>query len=275
VSVNFRLVLPGSAQLDGLAQVPLIRYVNETMWIFTIVQAAHLLFLAILGGAVFALNLRLMGVTLQSVPVKVVERATRPWLIAGIVGTTVTGIAMGVTEIKTILPSAAFFVKMIALLAAILFSVAISRAVSRGTDALTAPSRGLAVASLVLWAVSLVLFASTANLGPGALLVALTGFGLFVALSRRHRRSYVAGLVVILGGGLIVVQILPAGGAAELGPWLNLIPITGALILAAIIAVLERRSEPEHALQPAKLAAFASTLAWVTVAAAGRWIGFS
>lgn len=275
MSVNFRNAVPGSAHLESLAQIPLIRHVNETMWIFTIVQAAHLLFLAILGGAVFALNLRLMDVALQSVPVKAVERATRPWLVAGIVGATVTGIAMGVTEVKTILPSAAFFVKMIALLAAILFSVAISRAVSRAADTPAAPPRGLAVAALALWAVSLILFAGTANLGPGALLVALTGFGLFVALSRRHRRSYVAGLAVILGGGLILVQILPEGGGAELGAWLNLVPIAGALVLAAVIALLEQRSGREHSLQPAKLAAFASTLAWVTVAAAGRWIGFS
>lgn len=275
MSLNLRETLPGAAQLETIAQAPLIRFVNETVWIFTLVQAAHLLFLAILGGAVFALNLRLMGAALQSVPAKAVERATRPWLIVGVIGTTLTGIGMSVSELKTVLPSAAFFVKMLALIAAILFSVAVSRAARRETEAPANLPRGLALAALVLWVISLALFAATANLGPGALLVALTGFGLFIALSRRHRWSYVVGLVVILGGGLTVVQLLPEDAAGGLGAWLNLVPIGAALALAGVVGVLEHRAGDGLALPPAKLAAFASTLAWVTVAAAGRWIGFS
>lgn len=276
MSVSFRETLPAVGHIEAISQVPAIRFVNETAWIFTAVQTAHLLSLAILGGAVFALNLRLMGGALQGVPAKTVERITRPWLIAGIVGATLTGLGMGISEVKTLLPSAAFFVKMVALVAAILFSVAVSRAVSRADDGSAAVSRGLAVAALALWAVSLILFATTANLGPGALLVALSGFGLFAVISRRHRRSYLIGVAIILGGGLIGVQLLPEGTVDEtVASWVNLVPVFAALVLATVVGRLEYRSVGAPALSSTKLAAFASTLAWVTVAAAGRWIGFS
>lgn len=275
MSLNFQDTVPGAAILDGLSQVAVVRYVNETVWIFAIVETAHLLFLAVLGGAVFALNLRLMGVALQSVPARTVERYTRPWLYLGIAGAVVTGLAMGVSEIKTLLPNAAFFVKMVALIAAILFSVAVSRSVRRDEDDQPVASpRLMAAAALALWTLSLVLFATTANLGPGALLVALAGFGLSVVLSRRHRKGYVAGLVVILGGGLAAVQLLPSGDA-PVSPWLNVAPLAAALAFAGVVGRLESRSATAPSLPPAKLAAFASTLAWVTVAAAGRWIGFS
>ena len=88
MKMDFSDLAPGAAaRIETLSQVPLIKYVNETVWIFAIVETAHLLFLTILGGAVLALNLRLLGVVLRDVPAREVERATRPWLNAGIIGT--------------------------------------------------------------------------------------------------------------------------------------------------------------------------------------------
>jgi len=276
MKMDFSDLAPGAAaRIETLSHVPLIKYVNETAWIFAIVETAHLLFLTILGGAVLALNLRLLGVVLRDVPPGEVERATRPWLNAGIIGTIVTGVAMGVTTANTLLPSAAFFVKMVALVAAILLSIAVGRDVRRGEGtAAPAAGRALALVALLLWVGALALFATTRGLSSGAVLVALVGFALLAAFIVRHRRAYLIGLGAILGGGYFVTELISADGLK--GPaWLSLAPLGGALALVVVVAALERRDGVRITPQPARAAAFASTLAWITVAAAGRWIGFS
>ena len=58
MTVNFTELLPWTQPvLESLAHIPVIKYINETVWIFALVETGHLLFLAILGGAVFALRL--------------------------------------------------------------------------------------------------------------------------------------------------------------------------------------------------------------------------
>lgn len=277
MSLNLRELAPAVAgAFDTISRSPLIRYVNETAWIFAIVETTHLLFLAILGGAVLILNLRLLGVTLVSLPARDVERATRPWLIVGIAGTILTGTAMGLTTMSSLMSSAAFLVKMVALIGAILFSLAVAREARRDETLAAAGGKGrvLALAGLAWWLVSLVLFAVGAGLGSGAFLVALAGFALFAAFTKRWRRVYALGLLAILGGGFFAVErIAVATGEEPL--WLLLAPLAAAFGLAIAIGLLERREAGTLQLEPARLAAFGSTLAWITVAAAGRWIGFT
>lgn len=279
MSLNLREIAPAvAAAFDAISASPVIKYINETAWIFAIVETTHLLFLAVLGGAVLILNLRLLGVTLTSLPARDVERATRPWLIGGIVGTILTGTGMGLTTMNTLMSSAAFLVKMVALVGAILFSLAVARAARRDEDATVPADRGgrlLALAGLAWWLASLVLFAIGSGLGSGAFLVALAGFALFAAFTRRWRRLYVLGLLAILGGGLLLAERVAVAWNEE-PLWLVTLPLGAALLLALVVAVLERRESgggPRFA--PAQFAAFASTLAWITVAAAGRWIGFT
>jgi len=274
MTIGFRELAPGAAaQVEKISQLPFVKYVNETVWIFAIVETTHLLFLAILGGAVLVLNLRLLGAALTSMPAREVERATRPWLIAGIVGTIVTGTAMGLTTLHTMMSSAAFLVKMVALVAAILFSLAVTREARRGEADAPGGGGALAVFALAWWIGSLILFVSGQGLGSGAFLVALAGFALFAAFTRRWRRAYVVGLVAILGGGFLLVERIVGQGEEPL--WLLLLPLGGALAFATGVALLERRERGPVVRAPGRYAAFASTLAWITVAAAGRWIGFS
>lgn len=276
-SPNLNTLAPAFAQaFDRLAQVPALKSLNESLWLFSLIETFHLLAMAVLGGAVLVLNLRLLGVALQQVPPGDVERATRPWLWLGIAGTIATGTVMALATAVSTLASAAFVVKMVALVAAILFSLAVSREVRRGTATGRGPQL-LAVAAVLLWAMALLLFATTQNLGGGALLVAVAGFVLFAALTPGRRLAYALGVGSVLAVGLIGSLLAPATAEGDaLAHRLSLGAVGVALAYALAVWLLARKPGAASPAQgPARLTAFACTLAWVTAAAAGRWIGFS
>lgn len=222
MSINFRDVFPAlQAPLEQAAQAGWIKSLNETAWLFALVETAHLLSLVVLGGAAALLNLRLIDAILRDVSAREVEAATRPWFRAGVIGTIATGVYMAVATLVTLLPSAAFFVKMVALLAAILLSSTVERRVREGC---VAPRRfdPVPAIALLLWLTAFALFAGTRGLGAGAT------------------------LVVVIG-----------------------------LLLVVVTALSGRRAGEAMQAAPIRVGALSSLLAWVTVAAAGRWIGFS
>lgn len=272
MSVNFRDAVPSlEGPLDRFAQIEWIKELNQTTWLFAIVETAHLLSMVILGGAVLVLNLRLLGAILKDVPAKSVEAATRPWLRVGIIGTVSTGVYMGVATIVTLLPNGAFFVKMIALIAAVLLSMAVSKQVRESGDGSERPPLGLVIASAALWLVGLVLFAATTELASGSLIVAFAGFVLFAASLARYRGAYLAALGAVIV--LAVVLSLGFGAGDSAVPGLAAV----ALALGAAVAAgwSEARSGTAPVLGRLQIAALSSSMAWITVAAAGRWIGFS
>jgi len=267
-TVNFRDLLPAlQGPLDALAQVEFIKHLNQTTWLFAIVETFHILSMVALGGAVLVLNLRLLGTILKDVPATLVERATRPWLVGGTVGTILTGLYMGLATVVTLLPNGAFFVKMIALVAAVLLSLAVSRQVQGGADDSSRLPVLLAGAAIALWLAALALFAATSVLGAGAFLVALTGFLLFTAVLSEYRRAYI-GLLALIAA--LAVSLSLTGIASP-----TLVSLGLALGGAVLIGALEARHGEAAFVTAPRLAAFSSSLAWVTVAAAGRWIGFS
>ncbi|MES2303145.1 MAG: DUF6644 family protein [Pseudomonadota bacterium] len=272
MSVNFHDALPAlQVPLDHLAQAEMIKGLNQTTWLFAIIETAHLLSMVILGGAVLVLNLKLLGAILRDVPATTVEAATRPWFKIGIVGTIATGIYMGVATIVTLLPSGAFFVKMIALVAAILFSVAVSRQVRASDVAEKQSPLALAFAAGALWLVGLVLFAATTALSPGSLIVAFAGFALFAATLAKYRGAYLAGL----GAVIVIAALLALEYAAQGSALPGLVAVALGLGVAGTAGWLEARKANEPLLGGLQVAALSSSLAWITVAAAGRWIGFS
>lgn len=278
MTINFRDLFPAAEHaLEGLANIPAIHYVNETVWIFALVETGHLLFLTVLGGSVFALNLRILGLTLQDVTVEAVERATRPWYRLGVWGTIVTGVAMGMTTARTLLPSGAFFIKMIALIAAILLSSVVARE-ARAGSAGSSSQAGIARVGIAtaLWLGALFLLATTNGLNSGGILVGLAGAGLLAAAAQRRHRPLVIGLSIAgLAGWYVGLDALAAHGNGGSFAWLGNGVVAAAVVPALSYGVRDIRVGSGEREASRKLTAFASTLAWVTVAAAGRWIGFS
>lgn len=134
-------------RLEGTAVGTAIR---ESLWLFPVVEAAHLLALALLGGAIFVLDLSILGVGLRAPSVAVIEKSTRPWLYLALGVLIATGVALGLSEALKLLDRDAFWVKMAALLAALVFTFAIKiPAVQRRPDA--GVLKLLAVVSIGLW----------------------------------------------------------------------------------------------------------------------------
>jgi hypothetical protein len=110
--------------------------IRESLWLFPVVEAVHLLALALLGGSILLLDLSILGVALRAPSVAVIEKSTRPWLLLALTVLIVTGIALGLSEALKLLDRGAFWLKMGALVAALLFTFAIKNPlVQRRPDA--------------------------------------------------------------------------------------------------------------------------------------------
>lgn len=277
MSASIKDWLPSLAQAVGkLAEHPAIVSLNQSLWLFSFIETLHLVSMAALGGAVLVLNLRLLGAVLPASSPQQVERATRPFLISGIVGTVATGLIMTLATTVSSLPSTAFAVKMLALLSAIVLSLVVSGQSRRQDQQLAVTARLAALVAAAFWLAGLFLFATTRNLGAGSLLVASTGFLLIGALLPHCRRLYLAfaGAILLVGlGGSFFLPATAEGDALVVR--FSLVTVTVAAAWALFNVWRQARSQSHLPVSLLQMVAFASILSWLTVAAAGRWIGFS
>jgi hypothetical protein len=118
-------------QFEALEATPVGDGIKNSVWLFPAVEAVHLLALALLGGAILMLDLRLLGLGLAGQPASSVERDTRPWLIGALAVMVVTGGLLGVSEALKLYDKQAFWVKMIALACALVFTFAVKNPLAR------------------------------------------------------------------------------------------------------------------------------------------------
>lgn len=107
---------------DWLEQTAVGAAVRDSVWLFPVIEAGHLLGLGLLGGAVLILDLRLMGLGLRERPVAYVAGQLRPWLWAALLVMFATGIPLFLSEAVKCYFNGAFWVKMGALALALLYS---------------------------------------------------------------------------------------------------------------------------------------------------------
>jgi len=134
---------------EAMEATPVGAAIKDSVWLFPAIEAVHLLALAMLGGAVLLLDLRLLGLGLKSQPISLVERETRPWLIGAIATLILTGVLIGLSEALKLLDKPAFWVKMAALGASLIFTFAIKLPIAHRDPGLVRIP--LAVVSLSLW----------------------------------------------------------------------------------------------------------------------------
>ncbi len=148
----------------------------------------HLLGLALLGGVVLMVDLRVLGAGLGSKSPAALQRTLLPYSILAVVMLIVSGVALGLGEVMRLYFSPPFWVKMAALGAAIVFTFGVRDRLIQ-PDARPGPVVAIfAALSLALWG------------------------GVFVLLSNSLARGFMLALAAAL-----VVLVWLAGRSAKAG----------------------------------------------------------
>jgi uncharacterized membrane protein YhdT len=127
--------------------------IRESTFLFPVIEAFHLLGLALTVGAVVLVDLRLLGVGLVRQPVAQLAAGAQPWLIGSLVLMFASGIPLFLSESIKCFYSFPFWVKMTCLFLAILFTFTVRARVARAglTADKSALGRLTAIVSLCLW----------------------------------------------------------------------------------------------------------------------------
>ena len=122
-------------------------------WLFPAIATIHLMGLAIIGGAVLLVDLRLLGLGLWRQPVAHLAHDAERWLFRGLVIMVSTGILLFMCFATKYYFLTFFWVKMAALVLVCAFTVSVRRAVVMADDTHVTPVRGklVALVSLSLW----------------------------------------------------------------------------------------------------------------------------
>ena len=137
----------------ALGHSPLGHAMQGSKWDFAIVEMVHLLALALLGGSVLVVDLRLLGVILKGESAQTLGRDLSRVLLTSLVVMILSGIAMVSEEAGKCYYSPAFRWKMALLAAAVAFYFTLHRRalLRTGTGTPTLWSRMAAIVSLTLW----------------------------------------------------------------------------------------------------------------------------
>jgi hypothetical protein len=144
------------------ALLPLFEWM-ETNWFgvigktwgaaFAVVEATHLLSMALLGGAILITDGRLLGLLLRDVPVQTILLKTNRLFVIGLLIAIASGIFMACGVAMKIYYFPVYWIKMLALTAGVLFTFTIKRPLlADGIENLNPwVVRAVAVASLTIW----------------------------------------------------------------------------------------------------------------------------
>ena len=126
--------------------------VRDSLWLFPVIESAHLLGLCLLGGALLTVDLRLLGLGLTGTSVQALSAYMRPWLTRGILLMVGTGLFLFLSEAIKLYYSPSFWVKITTLPAALVFTYAVrERLAGRGRLESRVLGRVVGFASIGFW----------------------------------------------------------------------------------------------------------------------------
>jgi hypothetical protein len=127
--------------------------IRASRWLFPVIESVHLLALAVIGGSVLAVNLSLLGLGLGRRSAPQLWHDTWPWFAGSLAMMLGSGFLLFTSEAVKLYYHEAFWVKMSALLLALVFTATIQRRTALADpDRMTLlRSRAVALVSLLLW----------------------------------------------------------------------------------------------------------------------------
>jgi hypothetical protein len=131
---------------------PLIA-MRSSPWLFPVIATIHLMGLSVIGGAVLLVDLRLLGLGLRSQPVARLARDAERWLFGGLAVMIFTGILLFMCFATKYYYLTFFWVKMVALITVVIFTVSVRRRVAMADETGANPGsrKAVALVSLSLW----------------------------------------------------------------------------------------------------------------------------
>jgi len=131
--------------------------IHQSLWLFPLIETAHLFGIILLVGATSALDLRLIGLTLKEEPVSRVAGRLLPWAWVGLTIQVTTGFCLFASEATRCWENPAFRIKMAMLvlagLNALVFHQTVYRRVASWDEARVTPvaAKFAGCCSILLW----------------------------------------------------------------------------------------------------------------------------
>ena len=127
--------------------------IQTSPWAFAVIESVHLLGLALIGGTVLMVNLRMFGLGLRRQPLAEIARDAEPWFVGSLMVMLLTGVSLFLSEATKCYYSTPFWVKMFSLLVAIIFTFTVQRRVAMAAESSSGRRflKLVAIISLTLW----------------------------------------------------------------------------------------------------------------------------
>ncbi len=120
--------------------------------VFAVVEAVHLLGMALLGGAVLVSDGRLLNLCFTDQPAELVVAQSHRLFVIALVLLIATGVFMACSVAMKIYYMEVYWIKMLALMIGILFTLFIKRPLTSNLSRVSPwIARGIAVSSLMIW----------------------------------------------------------------------------------------------------------------------------
>jgi len=127
--------------------------IRMSPWAFAVIESVHLLGLAVIGGVVLLVDLRMLGFGLRDQRIAEIARAAFPWLVGSLIVMLLTGVGLFLSEPLKCYESRPFWLKMISLALAVLFTFTVRWKVTMADETRLRPIwfKLVALVSLTLW----------------------------------------------------------------------------------------------------------------------------
>jgi hypothetical protein len=129
------------------------RVIRNSEYAFPMIEFVHLAALAVIGGAVLVVDMRLLGLGLKKTSAAQLAKDAQPYVTGSLIVMIVTGISLYASEATKCYASAAFWIKMVSLLLATIFTYTIKKRVAAGDERTVSigTTKLVGFVSIVLW----------------------------------------------------------------------------------------------------------------------------
>jgi hypothetical protein len=172
----------------------------------------------------------------------------------------------------------AFFVKVIAIVAALILSLGVVRSIASRDGVVTQNAKIMAAIALAIWLAAILIFGTSYGAAPGTFHIICAGWLIVMAFGSRMTRIVLGAItaVTVIGVGIVTYGVYHPLDDYDIVMEINRWTLRLGALLVAGFAVWEFTRKREAATAPPplnRLIGLLTILAWFTVAAAGRWIG--